>query len=64
MIMDNKIMGKRGWIRSSRCVPNANCVEVLVSRDAVGVRDTKNSGDAVLSFERGRWASFLARAVD
>jgi hypothetical protein len=53
----------RGWVRSSRCVPNNNCVEVRVGLDEVGVRDTKNSGGAVLRFDRGGWASFLTTTV-
>jgi hypothetical protein len=68
LIMNLESTGKKhaldqNWVRSSRCVPNNNCVEVRVGLDEVGVRDTKNSGGAVLRFDRDGWTSFLTTAV-
>jgi hypothetical protein len=68
LIMNGKVVTMRtevdrGWVRSSRCVPNNNCVEVRVARDGVGVRDSKNAGGAVLAFRLDRWTGFLARTV-
>ncbi len=66
--MNQEITGKThgldgNWVRSSRCTPNNNCVEVRVGHDEVGVRDTKNAGGAVLTFDRGGWTSFLTTTV-
>jgi hypothetical protein len=62
LIMNDKIT-IAGWVRSSRCVPNNNCVEVRVGHDEVGVRDSKNTGAAMLAFRRDRWAGFLLHTV-
>ena len=68
MIMNRKIVENAqraggNWVRSSRCVPNNNCVEVLVGPGVVGVRDSKGTDEAILAFRRDRWISFLTRTV-
>lgn len=50
----------REWVRSSRCTPSNDCVEVARGA-AVGVRDSKNTAGPVLEFGPGSWAAFLAR---
>lgn len=47
------------WTKSSRSSPTANCVEVAVASDVVGVRDTKDRGGATLVFPSDRWADFV-----
>jgi hypothetical protein len=48
----------RVFRRSSYC-SNTTCVEVAAAND-VRVRDGKNPGEAVLSFESGAWRAFMA----
>lgn len=60
--MNDKIT-EAGWVRSSRCVPDNNCVEVRIGRDAVGVRDSKNVSVAMLAFRRDCWTGFLVNAA-
>jgi hypothetical protein len=52
-----------GWIRSSRCTPDNNCVELRLRHDGASVRDSKNAGGEVLIFARERWICFLGRVV-
>lgn len=48
------------WRKSSRTSSN-DCVELAWPREAVAVRDSKNSGGPVLIFERERFSRFVAR---
>lgn len=50
------------WFKSSRSGGSgSNCVEVAVTTDVVGVRDTKDRGRGpVLRFSPAQWASFAA----
>ncbi len=49
------------WIRSSRCTPQNNCVELRSGHDSVGVRDSKNAGGTTLAFGRAEWTTFLGK---
>lgn len=51
------------WIRSSRCTPGNNCVELRLRRDVVDVRDSKQVDSEVLNFGRDQWIIFLKSAV-
>lgn len=53
-----------GWRTARRCGPNGgNCVEVNVTPDAVGVRDSKPTNRPVLMFDRAAWRSFVSAAT-
>lgn len=47
------------WKKSSRSSDSNTCVEVAVTSDVVGVRDTKDRDGAVLAFSNDRWADFV-----
>lgn len=49
-----------GWRTSSYTSNGANCVEVAVSPQLVGVRDTKARDSGTLAFDAAAWRGFLA----
>ncbi len=53
------VASPHGWVRSSRCTPNGNCMEVLVGEETVGLRDSKSTRAGNLFFARHRWSDFL-----
>ncbi|MGW1680424.1 DUF397 domain-containing protein [Saccharopolyspora sp. NPDC002376] len=48
------------WRKSSYSGPDTNCVEVGLSSDEVGVRDTKDCDGGLLAVEQRQWRAFLA----
>lgn len=48
------------WRKSSRSANNSYCVEVALTSQVVGVRDTKDRDGGTLVFDRQQWTSFLA----
>jgi hypothetical protein len=50
------------WKKSTRSGNGgASCVEVAITPDVVGVRDTKAHGNGpILTFEPAQWAAFVA----
>lgn len=53
-------MGAENWIRSSRCSPEGNCVELRRGLTEVIVRDSKGAASAILTFAAaGPWSSFM-----
>jgi len=48
------------WIKSSRSSNPGGCVEVALTKEAVGVRDTKDRDGGTLVFDPRRWSAFLA----
>jgi hypothetical protein len=48
------------WIKSSLSLANGNCVEVAgLAVGAVGVRNSRDAGGAVLAFTPEEWCAFL-----
>jgi hypothetical protein len=51
------------WAKSSLSFSNGNCVEVTeLPGGAVGVRNSRDPGGAVLRFSRDEWDAFLGGA--
>lgn len=50
------------WFKSRRSQAGGNdCVEIAITRNAVGVRDTKDHGTGpILAFSPDEWATFTA----
>ena len=46
------------WKRSTFC-GETSCVEVAVTPDSIGVRDSKLTHSPVLSFTRSEWDAFV-----
>ena len=52
-----------GWVKSSLSFSNGNCVEVANLPDgAVGVRNSRDPGGAVLRFTPDEWQAFIGGA--
>ncbi|WP_019856035.1 DUF397 domain-containing protein [Actinopolyspora mortivallis] len=49
------------WRKSSRSANNAHCVEVALTSEAVGVRDTKDRQGGILTITPTAWAGFVER---
>jgi hypothetical protein len=52
------------WRKSARSGNNGNCVEVAVTDDAVGVRDSKDPDGGILVFTVAEWRAFVDGAKD
>jgi hypothetical protein len=48
------------WWKSTRSAGNGACVEVAVSGEAVGLRDSKDPTGSVLVFDQATWRVFLS----
>lgn len=60
-IFSNPTFQTHRWRRSTACGPTGdNCVEVNLDHGCpVGVRDSKSTGEVVLTFTGTTWHSFL-----
>ena len=47
------------WRKSSRSTSTANCVEVALAHETVGVRDSKNPDGPALAVSTPAWQAFL-----
>jgi hypothetical protein len=47
------------WRKSRRSGPDGGCVEVAISEEVVGVRDSKNPAGAMLMFDADAWRGFI-----
>ncbi|GAB3560468.1 hypothetical protein J2S53_003368 [Actinopolyspora lacussalsi] len=47
------------WRKSSRSHQKTNCVEIALSSQAVGIRDTKDRQGGTLTVSPAAWAGFL-----
>lgn len=60
----NVDLSQAKWFKSSRSTGSKDCVEVAhLDAGVVGVRDSKNSGPALV-FEPGEWDAFTANVKD
>jgi hypothetical protein len=59
--MDNDDLSRATWQKSSYSNGSGgDCVEVAMTPEIVGVRDTKNRTGATLTFSPNHWQTFLA----
>lgn len=58
--MSKSYSSKESWFKSSRSANNANCVEVRFVGGTVDVRDSKDRGGPMLTFDGHAWAGFVA----
>ncbi|MEV4645684.1 DUF397 domain-containing protein [Saccharopolyspora sp. NPDC049357] len=58
--MNSVRLADTAWRKSSRSANNSYCVEVAVTDEVVGVRDTKDRESGTLAFSRERWNDFLS----
>ncbi|WP_434743243.1 DUF397 domain-containing protein [Micromonospora sp. SH-82] len=49
----------RDWFKSTRSSNNAACVEVRLTEDTIGVRDSKDRNGPTLAFPGQAWTGFL-----
>jgi hypothetical protein len=47
------------WRKSSRSAADGDCVEIVVGRDVVAVRDSKDPDGVVLRFSGEEWRAFI-----
>jgi Domain of unknown function (DUF397) len=53
-------VSSRNWIKSSYSMTNGNCIEVAgLSRELIGVRDSKDPAGPVLGFGAAEWGAFV-----
>ena len=58
-LADSAVTGST-WVKSSLSFANGNCVEVSdLPGGAIGVRNSRDSGGAVLRFTPDEWHAFL-----
>ncbi len=48
------------WFKSTYSSSSQGCVEVKLTRDAAGVRDSKNPAGEQLAFNSDQWGSFVS----
>jgi hypothetical protein len=54
-----------GWFKSTFTNPNSeNCVEVRITSEAVGVRDSKDRSGPAFTFTTTSWRTFVAKVGD
>lgn len=60
MEQENGTLGGPPWRKSTYSGYNGNCAEVIVTADAVFLRDSKDPSGPVLQFTPGDWTAFTA----
>jgi hypothetical protein len=59
--MDTSVLSRTPWRKSSFSAANANCVEVAMAPEVVGMRDSKDADGAVVVVPVDSWARLVAR---
>lgn len=62
--MTSQDLTRATWRKSARSGNNGNCVEVAITENAVGVRDTKNREGGILVFTPDEWRAFVGGVRD
>lgn len=57
-------MERNVWRKSTRSSGSGQCVEVMMTDDAVYVRDTKNPDKPPHTYTHGEWAAFTGGVKD
>lgn len=62
--MNASDLGTVIWRKSTRSGVNGNCVEVVILKDAVAVRDSKDPTGPALIFTPEEWTAFIGGVRD
>ena len=57
--MTDDDLSRAQWRKSSYSGNSGNCVEVAMTDDVIGIRDSKNPDGPVLSFSPSEWDAFI-----
>lgn len=59
-MIERRVLADAAWRRSSYSATQNERVEVAITQDAIGVRDTKDRNGATLVFDTRTWTTFLS----
>ncbi|MEB3371820.1 DUF397 domain-containing protein [Saccharopolyspora mangrovi] len=59
-MIERRVLTDATWRKSSYSATQNECVEVAITHDAIGVRDTKDRHGGTLIFDTTTWTTFLS----